>query len=83
MVRTLIGGWSISALARVQSGMPLTTPTGVIPTGASAKLDNPTLDRWFNTCTELTSGARQNCKSGESPVWRTRPADTLQTWTRA
>lgn len=81
VVRTLIGGWRISVLARIQSGMPLNTPTGVIPTGLSAKLDHPTLDRWFNTCTQLTSGALQNCQPGESPVWKTRPADILQTWT--
>lgn len=80
VVRALISGWRISGLARIQSGMPLTTPTGVIPTGASAKLENPSLTRWFNTCTRLSTGALQNCQPGESPVWVTRPSDTLQSW---
>jgi hypothetical protein len=79
-VRTLIGGWRISAIARIQSGLPMTTASGVVPTGLSAKLANPTLQRWFNTCTRLASGATQNCLAGESPVWSARPSDTLQTW---
>lgn len=79
-VNTLVSGWRLSAIARLQSGMPLTTPTGVIPTGVNPKLSNPTLNRWFNTCTQLTSGATQNCQSGESAAWRTRPSDTFQSW---
>lgn len=78
--RGIISGWRISALARIQSGMPLTTPTGVTPTGASAKLVNSSLTRWFNTCTQLSTGALQNCQPGETPVWATRASDTLQTW---
>lgn len=78
--RTIIGGWRISAIARMQSGMPLTTPTGVVPTGLTAKLGNSNLNRWFNTCTRLSNGALQNCQAGESPVWTTRLSDTLQNW---
>ncbi|WP_188552375.1 TonB-dependent receptor [Edaphobacter dinghuensis] len=79
-VRAVISGWRISALSRIQSGFPLTTPTSVVPTGVSAKLAHPTLNRWFNTCTRLSTGALQNCQGGESPVWATRASDTLQTW---
>ncbi len=78
--RMLMSGWRLSAIARLQSGFPLTTPTGVIPTGVNPKLAHPTLARWFNTCTLLTTGATQGCQSGETPVWQTRPADILQTW---
>lgn len=78
--QALVGGWKISAIARLQSGFPLTTPTGVIPTGVNPKLSHPTLQRWFNTCMQLSTGATQNCLSGETPVWKTRPSDTLQTW---
>lgn len=80
LVRGIISGWRISAIARLQSGLPLTTPTGVVPTGVSAKLAHPTLNRWFNTCTQLSNGNTQNCQTGETPVWVTRGSDTLQTW---
>ena len=80
VIRTAISGWRISALARLQSGFPLLSATNAIPTGVSPKLSNPTLTRWFNTCTQLSNGGTQNCASGETPVWKTRPSDTLQTW---
>ncbi|MBT9331525.1 TonB-dependent receptor [Paracidobacterium acidisoli] len=80
VVRAIISGWRFSAIARLQTGFPLTTPTGVEPTGVSAKLAHPTLHRWFNTCTLLSTGATQNCLAGETPVWKTLPSNTLQTW---
>lgn len=80
VLRVAISGWRISALARLQSGFPLLSATNAIPTGVSPKLSNPTLARWFNTCTQLSNGTTQHCLSGETPVWKTRPSDTLQTW---
>jgi hypothetical protein len=55
-------------------------PNGLEPIpGTSAKLTDPTPDRWFNTCYVDLNGAQQKCLSGESPVWRQRPAFTLRT----
>ncbi len=44
----LIGRWSFSGISTFQSGIPITVgrPNN---NGTSAKLDNPTVDRWFNT----------------------------------
>ena len=79
-VRYLASGWQVSALARIQSGMPMAFPTNAVPTGASPVLDNQNLDRWFNTCTELANKTTRGCLSGETPVWSIRPSLTLQKW---
>ena len=46
----LIAGWQVNAITTIQSGATLTfgTRPDVVP-GVSAKLDHPTIDRWFNT----------------------------------
>ncbi len=52
----LIGGWQINTIGIMQTGIPLNI-TGANnqranrpdSTGVSAKLDNPTVDRWFDT----------------------------------
>ncbi len=36
---------------------------------AIRRLDNPTLARWFNTCTQALNGARQNCARGGASRW--------------
>jgi len=56
-VRHAIGGWQLNAIQTIESGTPIAlaaTVAGggnrpnVVP-GAQAKLENPTIDRWFNT----------------------------------
>jgi hypothetical protein len=81
-VRHVIGGWQVSAIARLQQGWPIDFGglTNGVPTGVSPKIDNPTLDRWFNTCTQVSPGVTRGCLSGEQPVWAIRPVFTLQTW---
>lgn len=52
----VVGGWQIDSIFIVQGGVPVVV-TGASnnlasrpnSTGVSAKLDNPTADRWFNT----------------------------------
>jgi len=80
LVRHLVGGWEVSAIARLQEGMPMNFPANAVPTGADPRLATRTLERWFNTCTLLPNGSTRGCLSGEQPVWTTRPAFTLQTW---
>jgi hypothetical protein len=46
-VDKIIGGWQWSALYIYQTGQAVTLPAAVA-TGTSPKLDNPTIDRWFN-----------------------------------
>ena len=79
-LRQIISGWQVSGIARIQQGWPMDFPVNAAPTGVSPKLDNPNLDRWFNTCTQLASGATRGCLSGEQPVWLIRQPFTLQTW---
>jgi hypothetical protein len=56
VVTRVIGGWQVNAIGTFQAGIPLSI-TGANnqladrpnSTGQSAKLDNPTAARWFNT----------------------------------
>jgi Carboxypeptidase regulatory-like domain/TonB dependent receptor len=76
----LVGGWQFNWNFNWQSGRPLGMPGSLEPIpGTSAKLPDPTADRWFNTCYVDLSGALQKCQPGESPAWRQRPPFTLRT----
>jgi hypothetical protein len=74
----LLGGWQFNWDFAVQSGRALDQPGGLEPI-ASAKLDHPTPQRWFNTCYFDLGGVAQKCLEGETPVWRQRPPFTLRT----
>lgn len=78
--RGVLGGWQVSAIARLQEGMPMNFPSNATPTGADPRLANRSLDRWFDTCTLLPNGSSRGCVNGESPVWQIRQPFTLQTW---
>ena len=44
------------------------------------RIDNPTIARWFNTCTLTAAGVRQGCASEtEQPAFRIRPDNALDT----
>ena len=76
-----LGGWQVNGIVTFQSGLPVGTTAGAILVG-DPTLDNPTLARWFNTCTQAISGARQNCASADEPIaWQVQPAFTLRTLT--
>jgi hypothetical protein len=47
-LNAILGGWQLSGIGRVQSGFPISVGR-IVNNGQSAKLDNPTIDRWFNT----------------------------------
>lgn len=55
-------------------------PTNAAPTGINPALSNPSLTRWFNTCTLLAGGATRGCAVNEQPAWTIRQPDTLQVW---
>lgn len=46
---TILGNWDLSGIVRVQSGQPVAISTPSVNIGQSAKLDNPTITRWFDT----------------------------------
>ena len=75
----LLGGWQVNGIAVFQSGLPVGLTAGAILVG-DPKIDNPTRERWFNTCTETLAGGRQNCSSTSDPiVWKVLPPYTLRT----
>jgi hypothetical protein len=42
-----LGGWDLDGIVRVQSGQPITVTGNNV--GRSAKLDNPSIAKWFDT----------------------------------
>ena len=80
--RQLLGGWQLSGIMTIQSGVPIGTPGGVYSTGVDPKIpdDQRNRTRWFNTCTLALTGARQNCASTSEPVaFTVQPPFTLRT----
>jgi len=80
LVHYALGGWQTNFILRAMAGTLVGAPGGAYSSGVNPKLDNPTRTRWFNTCTVLTTGVRQNCASPNEPVaWIQQPPYTLRT----
>jgi Carboxypeptidase regulatory-like domain len=80
VLHSLLGGWNINTILRVQAGYLVNAPTGAFSTGVNPKLpdDQQTYSHWFNTCTLNVSGVRTNCASASEPVaWTIQPPFTL------
>ncbi len=78
VLHSVLGGWNLNAIFRVQAGYLISAPTGAFSTGVNPKLPNPTTSHWFDTCTLNASGVRTNCASASEPVaWTIQPAFTL------
>ncbi|MBL8240246.1 MAG: TonB-dependent receptor [Bryobacterales bacterium] len=80
--RQVLGGWQMSGIMTIQSGVPIGAPGGVYSTGLDPKIEDSqrTRARWFNTCTVNLTGARQNCASASEPVaFTVQPPFTLRT----
>jgi hypothetical protein len=45
----ILGGWDFSGIVRVQSGQPVVIGTPSVSVGRSGKIDDPTINRWFDT----------------------------------
>jgi hypothetical protein len=79
-LHNVLGGWEANSILRYLNGSLVSAPGGVFSTGINPKLDNPSYQQWFNTCTVNTSGARQNCANTSQPVaFMTTPPYTLRT----
>jgi hypothetical protein len=46
---TILGGWNLSGIVRVQSGQPVAITAPALNNGQSGAIDNPTISRWFDT----------------------------------
>ena len=80
LLHNVLGGWEANAIVRYLNGSLVGVPGGVFSTGINPKLDNPTYQQWFNTCTVSTTGARQNCIDANQPVaFIQTPLYTLRT----
>lgn len=80
ILRQVAGGWQTNFIVRAMAGTLISAPSGAYSSGVNPKLDKPTMQRWFNTCTLLTTGVRQNCASPDEPVaWIQQPPFTLRT----
>ncbi len=90
-LRALAGGWQTGVVANIRSGAALGMPGSVDVIGP-IKIDNPTLGRWFNTCTLGLDGSRNGCadpgvddrvadpgRAPLQPAWALRPANALDT----
>jgi hypothetical protein len=81
VVGSVLGGWQVNGIVTFQSGLPVGTTAGAVLVG-DPTLDNPTLDRWFNNCTQALNGARVNCASADEPIaWQVQAPFTLRTLT--
>lgn len=80
--RQILGGWQLTGIVSIQSGIPIGAPGGVFATGVNPRLPDEvrSRSRWFNTCTLALNGARQNCSSTSEPVvFTVQPPFTLRT----
>jgi hypothetical protein len=69
VTRALLYGWNASTTITWQSGQPIGPIVGTDWTGVDPTLENPTMQRYFNTCTlNQANGQRQNCASASEPV---------------
>jgi hypothetical protein len=74
--RTLLGGWRISWMGLVQSGVPTNYPAGAELTGIDPRMPDglQTLDRWFNPA---KAGSAAAAAAGPFPFY-VRPGYTLR-----
>jgi hypothetical protein len=78
VIGSLLGGWQINAIVTAQSGLPVNATAGAELVGDTS-VEERTLARWFNTCTQNLAGARQNCASADEPIaWRVQAPFTLR-----
>jgi hypothetical protein len=48
-LNAIAGGWRLSGIATFQSGFPVDVSRPSVNNGSSAKLDHPTIQRWYDT----------------------------------
>jgi hypothetical protein len=79
VMKHVLGGWQINASTFFRSGLTVGMPDNVDLIG-DPTVSNPTMARWFNTCTLTVAGVRQTCASdSEQPAFRIRAENALDT----
>jgi len=64
----IIGGWQFNTSLEYMMGTPTGKPDAHNLRNPELPQGQQTFDKWFDTCTLLTNGRRQNCSSPEAPV---------------
>ncbi len=67
-LNTAFGGWQYNFTAEAMSGVPLSMPDATPVRDPRLPSGQQNWDRYFNTCTMLTNGARTGCISADEPV---------------
>lgn len=49
VLKAIVGGWNFDPIINLQSGLPILVSRSSVNNGQSARLDNPTINAWFNT----------------------------------
>jgi hypothetical protein len=79
LMKHLLGGWQVNASTFFRSGLTVDMPDNVDLIG-DPTVANPTMARWFNTCTLTAAGVRQTCANdSEQPAFRIRAENALDT----
>lgn len=77
----LAGNWQYNITLEHMSGIPTTMPNAFPVRDPRLPKGQQSFDRWFNTCTLLTTGARFGCVSPDEPiVWVQRRPNDLRTF---
>ena len=78
---TILGNWQYNIALEHMSGSPTALPDATPMGDPRLTGDQKSFDRWFNTCTMLTSGTRANCVSPAEPVaWVQLKPNELRTY---
>lgn len=75
-INAVLGNWNLDPILNLQSGLPISISRPSVNNGQSAKLDNPSVDRWFNT--SVFSVAQAYTFGNVGPVLQ----DVRTVWTR-
>jgi hypothetical protein len=78
-VGMLLKGWQANGIAMREVGFPLAAPANYYSSGINPSLPDPTLQRYFNTCTLLTTNTPENCQPGEQYAFIQQQPMTLRT----
>ncbi len=80
VLHSILGGWNLNTILRIQAGYLINAPTGAFSTGVNPQLPDgqQSYSHYFNTCTLSAAGVRTNCTSASQPVaWTIQPSFTL------
>jgi hypothetical protein len=60
------GGWQLNVIYEYMTGTPTLMPNATPVHDPS--IPNQSFSKWFDTCTQLVSGARSGCSSASAPI---------------